>query len=116
MPTEPKTLAARELHEWMSEGAELVLVDVLPRVSFDKQHLPGSVHASFYEPDFLERIEEAVASPRERVVVYCNSKSCNASARAARALLEAGYSEVYDFEGGVDEWRAEGFRVDGRAR
>jgi len=116
MPSRVQTLSAQELHDWISERRELVLIDVLPRVSFLKAHLPGSEHASFYEADFLERVEDLVDAPTERVVVYCNSKSCNASERAAQALVEAGYTNVFDFEGGVDEWRTEGFLVGGSAR
>ncbi len=93
------------------ERDEVTLIDVLPRVSYDKQHLPGAIHISFYEEGFVERVLAQVDDKSTRIVVYCLTPSCNASSRAARALIEAGFDDVLDFEGGLREWEAAGLDV-----
>lgn len=106
-------LSAAQLRERLARPDAPVLVDVLPRVSFDRAHLPGAEHASFYDDDFLQRIEALVDGRDTAIVVYCVSSGCNASARAAAALVEAGYTAVHDFEGGIRAWREAGFPVVG---
>jgi len=115
MSSPVQSLSAKQLHEWMEEDDELLLIDVLPRVSFDKQHIPESEHVSQYEEDFCEEVRALAGSSAQRLVVYCNSKSCNASARAADKLVNAGFENVFDLEGGVAEWRDAGYAVWGTA-
>ena len=81
---------------------------MLPKVAFDKAHIAGSAHISFYDDDFLELVAALAPDKGEMLVVYCLSAGCNASAKAAAKLSEAGYTNVFDFEGGVDEWEATG--------
>jgi rhodanese-related sulfurtransferase len=106
-----QSLSAVRLKAMLDQGDDVQLIDVLPRVSFDKQHIPGALHASFYDDDFLERVEALVDDKESTVVVYCVSASCNASAKAARKLVDAGYTNVLDFEGGVREWAEAGFAL-----
>jgi len=48
--------------------------------------------------------------PREtKIVLYCRSGSM--SAIAARALVAAGYTKVWNLDGGMNAWRALGYPV-----
>jgi len=107
---------ALELQELLASGADCYLIHVLPRVSFDKAHILGSQHISFYDDDFLARVEALAPDRRTLLVVYCLSQGCNASARAAATLGDAGYENVHDFEGGVQAWREAGQSVVERIR
>ncbi len=84
---------------------------MLPRVSYDKAHLPGAVHCSFYDDGFAGRVEALAGGRDVRVVVYCARRSCNASARAAAALDAGGFANVLDFAGGVQEWKEAGYEL-----
>jgi len=48
------------------------------------------------------------------LVVYCRSGAM--SRTAAEALVRLGYTRVYDLAGGMNAWRAAGFRLDHRYR
>ena len=115
MPNPIQSLSAERLCEWMDEDDKPLLINVLPRVSFDKQHIPDSEHVSQYGEDFCEEVRALASGSAQRLVVYCNSKSCNASARAALKLVNAGFTNVFDFEGGVHEWREAGYTIQGSA-
>jgi rhodanese-related sulfurtransferase len=108
-----KILSATQLQSMLARGDELLLIDVLPPVSFSKGHLPGAVNVSFYEDGFLERIDALACDRDATVVVACVSASCNASAKAAELLAGAGYANVFDFEGGLREWEEAGFPMEG---
>lgn len=88
-----------------------LLIDVLPQVSFQKQHLPLAEHASFYETDFLEGIASLVDSTDDSIVLYCLTAGCDAAARAASTLADAGYSQVFVLAGGLRAWEEEGGAV-----
>lgn len=113
MPSPIHSLSAERLREWMDEDDELLLIDVLPRVSFDKQHIPGSEHVSQYEEGFCEHVRELASGSSQPLVVYCNSKSCNASERAAQKLVRAGFSNVFELGGGIKEWQDAGYPIRG---
>lgn len=108
-----KTLTREELKSWMDEEKDFVLVDVLSEGSYNSKHLPGAKHASVKESDFLEKIQEMVPEKDKPVVVYCGSFSCQLSPFAAHKLSEMGYTEVYDFEGGLADWQDGGYSLEG---
>lgn len=53
--------------------------------------------------DELDRFENRFDKDKE-IVVYCASTDCDASPRAAKALAERGFSNVFDYEGGIADW------------
>ncbi len=107
------TLSVEQLRERLLRGDELLLVNVLPKKSFDKLHIRGSVSVSQYDEDFLEGIAERVHGEECCVVLYCNSAGCNASSKAAEKLQQAGYTSVFELEGGLAAWRAAGYPLTG---
>mgnify|MGYP003626742147 CR=1 FL=1 len=47
---------------------------------------------------------QAITRQDLEVVVYCANFDCPASTDAARKLDEAGFNNVYDYEGGTQDW------------
>ncbi|MFT7486043.1 MAG: rhodanese-related sulfurtransferase [Candidatus Paceibacteria bacterium] len=109
------TISAALLRERLQADQELSLVNVLPKQTFDRRRIAGSQHASQYEEDFLERIEFIVEHEQACVVVYCNSKGCNAASKAAEKLALAGYTNVLELDGGLAAWESLSFPVQGSA-
>jgi rhodanese-related sulfurtransferase len=108
-----KILRARDLERLQHDRKDLLLLNVLDRDAYDKEHIPGSEHVSNEAPDFALRVEELAGSKARPVVVYCADMQCPASPSAAKKLAAAGFTEVYDFEGGVAEWRLAGYELQG---
>lgn len=55
------------------------------------------------------RLAEFPQSHDAKIVVYCRSGSM--SAIAARALVEAGYTNIYNLDGGFRAWSAAGYEL-----
>lgn len=100
-----KTLTTEQLEHWREQRASFSLINVLPRAQYKKAHIPGSVNIPLEGEDFAERVEQAVGGSDKKVVVYCASSECNASEKAAQALDQAGFTSVYDYEGGTKAWQ-----------
>lgn len=109
-----QTLTTEQLDQLQKDNENLALINVLPEETFQKAHIPGSENVPVGSDDFIEQIEEKTGGKDEPVVVYCADTECNASPKAAEALEKAGFSKVYDYEGGTEAWREAGREVRGR--
>jgi rhodanese-related sulfurtransferase len=82
-------------------------------MSHQRAHLPGAVSVSAKEDNFASRVEAVIADKSVPVVVYCASFSCDLSPQAAEDLVEAGFEDVTDFEGGLKDWVQNGYSLEG---
>ncbi len=105
-----QTINADRVAEEIERGS-VQLINVLNADDFTREHIPGSVNIPVSHPGFVERVEQTVGDKGTRVVVYCASRECPASENAARKLEEAGFSNVMDFEEGMQGWKDAGRRV-----
>lgn len=107
-----QTIDARTLRERLASDDRPVLVNALAREAFDEERIPGSI--SIPASDAL-RLAPTVLAKDQPVVVYCASRNCTASPTLAQKLVDLGFGEVVDFEGGVEEWERAGYPLQ-RAR
>lgn len=100
----------------MVEQEDVFVLDVRTPYEFNSSHIEGATlipvknsGGSNLSPDQLleGRINEV---PKDKkILVYC--KSGNRSASAAKILVNAGYSQVYNMEGGIGAWGGAGYPV-----
>ena len=71
--------------------------------------IPGSVQ--------LFTLEQAadLLQPEDDIVVYCSDRSCPASRVVGEKLVAAGYTHVRHYPGGLSEWHAAGYPLEGLA-
>lgn len=101
-----QTISRDELKQWIDNDGP-VLVEVLGEPVFRKFHLPGAINVPVGE-GFDEKIRQAVPEKDTPVVVYCLDAACQASPKAARRMEELGYTRVYDYAAGKEDWKAAG--------
>lgn len=106
-PKQVRTIDREELHEKLSGGDDFRLVMALNDWAFRAKHIPGSEH--FDTPDELF----SQLSPADEVVVYCTSPECHASVALYWALVDAGFSNVRRYSGGLSDWEAAGLPLEG---
>lgn len=104
-------LTAKQLDEWQSQGQRFTVIDILPEGSYEDEHIPGAVNIPLGDAEFATRVREFTGQPdpKTTVVVYGEDADVDDSTRAAEKLFEMGFEQVFDFEGGLAEWKAEGF-------
>ncbi len=86
------------------EDKDFILVNVLDPEAFKKQYIRTSINIPVSDDNFVERVRSVNGGKDRAVIVYCASAECDASTKAAEALDEAGFDEVYDYEGGTKDW------------
>lgn len=108
-----KEITSDELKALMDDGKDFLLVDLLGEKSYESLHLPGSVSVESGE-GFAERIDALTGADKERtVIVYGANFRDELSTRMSWELLGAGYENVLDFKGGLKDWAAELYPLEG---
>lgn len=104
-------LEADELNQLLSDNRNRpILINVLGREAYEAKRIPGSVNVPAGD---IENVERLAPDKDQPIVVYCANADCQASPKAAEALLEMGYTRVWDFEEGLAGWRGAGLPLSG---
>ncbi|QDV19595.1 molybdopterin biosynthesis protein MoeB [Gimesia panareensis] len=103
-----QTISTTELRGKMQRNEKGILVNTLTQDEFEKAHIPNSLNIPEQQDDFVSQVEQAAGSKELPVIVYCASQECGSSEQAAQKLEQAGFSNVYDYEGGANSWSEAG--------
>lgn len=88
----------------LTKTPDALVLDVRTAEEYAKGHLPKARNIDWYSEDFMQQVSGYLKS--RPVYVYCLSGA--RSAAAADKLRSAGFTEVYNMEGGIVKWRAAG--------
>jgi rhodanese-related sulfurtransferase len=102
-----KTINTEQLRSLLQSKSSCLVLDVLPKVAFDKDHIEGAQNVPMDSPNFLRDVERLAGTKSKKIVVYCASDACGTSGDAAKKLTAAGHSDVVKYEGGIAAWRAQ---------
>lgn len=80
------------------------LVNVLSRDMYQDGHIPDSINIP---KGHEEEFEKKFAHDKE-IILYCASTECDASPDVARKLVNRGFTNVYDYEAGLRDWKNSG--------
>lgn len=92
-----------ELEKAMAQE-DIQLVDVRTDREWESGHLKNASHFEINNTDWDSQI--STLDKTKPVYVYCAKGG--RSARCAKKLQKAGFTEVYDLEGGIGAWKDEG--------
>jgi len=93
----------------MKSSEHFKLVDVLSGESYVREHIKGAISIP------LDKIEEKaplLLDRDEKIVTYCASFECQASTKAAEKLVSLGYSNVFDYKGGLKDYKEAGLLLE----
>ena len=100
-----QTITHRELKNMNGqEKKDFVLINVLPREYFKKQHIRTSINIPVDSDNFTDQVEGVAGDKQRDIVVYCADFECDASTKAAEKLENAGFTHIFDYEGGIKDW------------
>jgi len=97
---------AATLNKWLSEGKDLVLIDVGSQGDFAEVHVPGSISLPL-NTNFPVEIKKM---PKGKTYVLI----CPAGRRsltAGKLMMENGFEEAYSLKGGVTDWIRHRFKI-----
>jgi rhodanese-related sulfurtransferase len=82
----------------------------LPESEYEAIHIAGSINVPLKEmtPETLQDLDRS-----RPTVVYCADGPCDVSPRAAALLVAEGFTDVYDYEMGMEDWSSYALPVEG---
>lgn len=101
-------LTKEQLKDKLDGDTQVKLVNVLPKESFEEKHIPESMNIPVTD---IENTAPQRLDKEDEIVVYCADFECNASPKAAKKLEELGYRNIYDYEGGIEDWEKAGYNI-----
>jgi rhodanese-related sulfurtransferase len=105
-----KTISTEKLQERLEQGNSLHFWNVLTDGYFKGEMIPGSRRVPL---DTIGREESETQSPKgEEIIVYCGGPKCPQSLQAAQKLMDLGYRNVKAYEGGLEEWKNAGNKIE----
>ena len=105
-----KTISTEELQQRLQQGNSLHFWNVLTDGYFKGEMIPGSRRVPV---DTLGReVAEAQSAKGEEIIVYCGGPTCPQSLQAAQKLTDLGYTNVKAYEGGLEEWKNAGNKIE----
>ena len=98
-----------QLYRALNRGESLIVVDVRNLAAFEQAHIPGALHIP------LEELEErdGELDGNKTIVLYCLSPNDSMSLQGAMILYRLGFTQVSVLKGGIQEWYAEGYPIEG---
>ncbi len=106
-----KVITQEELKAKMDRGDDFVLVDALSSRHYGSTHLPGAINLPY---EFVDKAPEVLPDKEVEIVVYCMNRDCATSKEEARELEEMGYSQVFHYAEGKQDWMEAGLPVEGK--
>lgn len=102
-----KTVNADQVIDLVTKKPNLVILDNRKPEDFAAGHIEGAVRLidTGVTPDSLAK---AIKSKDTPVLFYCNGLKCGRAAKAAQKAAETGYTEIYYYALGLEEWSKKG--------
>lgn len=102
-----KIVTAEQVVDLIGEMDELVVVDARKVSDHQKGWIEGS-HSLPNTDTTAATLAKLVPSKAGPVLFYCNGIKCGRSYKSAKKAIEFGYTNIYWFRGGMEEWEAKG--------
>ena len=105
-----KNIPTPEVRELLGSQRPIQFWNVLTDQWFKGENISGSRRVPL---DMVGREVRATNLPKNaEIVVYCGGPECPLSRMAAEKLMKLGYESVRAYEGGLEEWKAEGLTIE----
>lgn len=96
-------VSAEEVIAMILDDQELVVVDSRKKTEYIKGHIEGAINILNTELD-LAMLEFIVPEKSSALLFYCNGVRCLRSSDSIAKAVDWGYSNVFWFRGGWQEW------------
>jgi rhodanese-related sulfurtransferase len=100
-------LSAVEAANAVASG-HAVIIDVREDSEWQEQHIPEAIHIPLGQLN--ARLTELKPYQSTKIITQC--RSGRRSAQAQAALIAAGFSNVYNLEGGIIAWQQHGLKTE----
>ena len=103
-------VSAEKVIELAEKLPDLVIIDA--RITSDR--VQGYIEGSISLPNIntnCNSLAKFIPAKNAPVLFYCNGVKCGRSVKSSRIAIKCGYTNIYWFRGGFEEWKAKKFPI-----
>ncbi len=108
--TEVRRITRDELKERLDRDDAITVVEALGPMYYEEAHIPGALNLPHEEVD--ELAPRLLPDRDASVVVYCSNLQCQNSVVASKRLVHLGYTNVFEYEEGKQDWIDAGLPIE----
>ena len=97
-------ISAEDVLDLAEKIPELIIIDSRIRSDRKQGYIEGSVSLPDIETN-CKTLSKVIPTKKSAVIFYCNGVKCGRSVNASKVALKCGYSNIYWFRGGFEEWK-----------
>ena len=105
-----QTIGKESIKNAIDRHEAITLVEALPERYFNDAHLPCAIQINHDEID--SKAARLLPDKSARIVVYCSNLSCANSGKAAIRLTQLGYTNVFKYAEGKQDWIEAGLPIE----
>ena len=109
MDIEIKKLSVDELNNKIQHNPDLVVINILSKQGYEDCHIKHSMNISI---EILKEKSKKWKKDKE-IVVYCDGHDCSTGIDTFNLLQQMGFKNIYSYDGGMEEWHAKDYPVNG---
>ena len=101
------TVNARQIFDLIEKNPRIVILDNRKEEDFAAGHIEGAIRLIDTDVS-AETLAKQIPAKDMPVLFYCNGVKCGRAAKATEKAVQFGYTRVYYYALGMDEWNKEG--------
>jgi len=101
------TVNARQIFDLIEKNPRIVILDNRKEEDFAAGHIEGAIRLIDTDVS-AETLAKQIPAKDMPVLFYCNGVKCGRAAKATEKAIQLGYTRVYYYALGMDEWNKEG--------
>jgi rhodanese-related sulfurtransferase len=101
------TVNAAQIFDLIEKFPTITILDNRKPEDFSAGHIEGAVRLIDTDVS-TETLAKAIPGKDAPVLFYCNGVKCGRAAKATEKAVQLGYSKVFYYALGMDEWSKEG--------
>ncbi len=103
-------VTAEDVISLVEKNPKLVIIDSRKSSDFENGFIEGAISLPNTDTNAAS-LAKIVATKTTPILFYCNGIRCGRSGKAAGIAKADGYTKLYWFRGGMEEWEAKGLPV-----
>lgn len=105
--TKHKEIRGDQLKAWYDQNKPMTVLDARSGKYFDGTMLPKAIWMPSETSE--KKMQSQLPSKSSLIVVYCSNTKCPASGWLYDKLTSLGYTNVYEYHEGLEDWMNRGF-------
>jgi rhodanese-related sulfurtransferase len=99
-----KNVPVMEAEALRKDLGKVLVVDVRSHYEYETLHIKGALHIALSKDKLPLEVKALRAKSDVPIVFYCNGHTCKKSYEAAEFAMNAGVSNVFAYDAGIDTW------------